>query len=217
MKDVKLVIFDLDGTLIDTMGSFADYSAMLMEQYYNIKHTKARLLYLKTSGFPFREQLDQIFPKNHLNLKVANLFEGWKKNFLKSNYKLRSGATDMIHKLSDKKLPVCVSSNSPQRLVDYVITKWKVKIDAALGYKNNQFKKGNPHFTWLENKFNLNRSEMIFIGDSTNDYRIASNSGVHFIALTMTFSEEIFKKIDSNILCFSKFVNLKKWILLQTD
>lgn len=34
--DIKLLVFDLDGTLIDTMGDYADKAAELILKYYLI-------------------------------------------------------------------------------------------------------------------------------------------------------------------------------------
>ena len=65
--NIRLVVFDVDGTLIDTMQSFADYAALLMKDHYGVEFSEARSVYFETSGLPFRKQLAQIFPGNRMN------------------------------------------------------------------------------------------------------------------------------------------------------
>ncbi len=74
MDKVKLVVFDLDGTLVDTMGSFANHAATLMERHYGLLHETGYSQYMKTSGLPFKQQLEVLFPRNHKNASVAHQF-----------------------------------------------------------------------------------------------------------------------------------------------
>ena len=60
--NTQLLVFDLDGTLIDTMGDYADKAAALIRDHYGTPKDEARRRYFETSGVPFEQQLEQIFP-----------------------------------------------------------------------------------------------------------------------------------------------------------
>jgi len=209
---ISLVVFDMDGTLVDTMDSYANYAASLIERYYAVDFDRAHILYMDTSGLPFIHQLQQIFPNNSLNPHVSYLFESWKKGMLKDNHHLRFGAGDAIRELINKNLVVCISSNNLQENVNRVVDRWEVKINAALGYKYDDFQKGTSHFEWLEQKFGFTRTQMIFIGDSPNDYKLACAAGVLFAAITWTFGHEKFLSLDRDIPCFTDYESVNEFI-----
>jgi phosphoglycolate phosphatase-like HAD superfamily hydrolase len=210
--NVKLVIYDMDGTLVDIMDRYADYSATLIQDNYGVDFTSARSFYLETSGFPFIQQLELIFPDHHLNYNVAKQFEEWKRGILMTDHQLRYGAAKSIFDLIENGFKVCLSSNNIQESVDKIVNRWEVEFDAALGFRSEGFQKGESHIAWFENRFNFKRTHMVFIGDSLNDYRIARDSGVPFVGVTWTFGQEYFKALDKNIPCFSDFVSVNNWI-----
>ena len=209
---LSLVVFDMDGTLVDNMDNYANYAAGLIERYYSVDFDQARILYMYTSGLPFIHQLEQIFPGNTLNPYVSYLFESWKKAVLENNHQLRFGARDALRELINNNLVVCISSNNLQENVNKIVDRWEVKINAALGYKYDDFQKGAVHFEWLEQKFGFARKQMIFIGDSPNDYKLACAAGVPFAAITSTFGREIFLSLDRDIPCFYDFESINEFI-----
>lgn len=212
---IKLVVFDMDGTLVDTMSIYADYAASLIEKNYGMDYDKARFLYLDTSGLPFNHQIEQIFPNNSFNLRVSDMFEDWKKSILQDNHMLRSGAADAIRELLSHGIIVCISSNNLQENVDKIVKRWEVKVNAALGYRYDGFQKGTAHFEWFEEKFGFDRSQMKLIGDSLNDYKLASDAEVPFAALTWTFENDLFHSLDKDIPCFSDFASINQYIFFK--
>ena len=60
-----VVMWDWDGTLVDTMPSQAKLASQVINKYFSLSKKKARQEYLKTTGFPFDIQLKMIFPKSN--------------------------------------------------------------------------------------------------------------------------------------------------------
>ncbi len=188
---VKCVVLDLDGTLVDTMGMYADKAAELMHEHYGVDVAWARRMYLRTSGLPFIKQLEEIFPGDARNAHVAKAFEDWKKEILQG-IELAPEKARALEELRQAGLFVAVSSNNLDVYVRQMTRTWP--INAALGYDPERgLAKGEPHFAWLERKLGITRDAMVFVGDSLNDARIAHEARVKFIAVEGIFSTRDFR------------------------
>jgi len=189
-QSTKVTIFDLDGTLIDTMGGFADIAADLIRQYYGWPFEKGRREYLLTSGIPFFQQLDKMFPSGPLNAQIAEMFETRKlRSFMCEEVEERTVET--LCKLKLREIRTVISSNNFHDLVREFVTRNNLPVDLALGYKDN-FSKGAAHFLHIREYFGVPLSSMVFIGDSLKDAQIATANNLRFVAKLGTFSESDF-------------------------
>jgi phosphoglycolate phosphatase-like HAD superfamily hydrolase len=57
-----LVVFDLDGTLLDDIGLISTVAADVLEKSFGTPAAEARIHYLATTGMPFEAQLAQLYP-----------------------------------------------------------------------------------------------------------------------------------------------------------
>ncbi|HYA11109.1 MAG TPA: HAD hydrolase-like protein [Thermoplasmata archaeon] len=57
-----VVLFDLDGTLLDDLGLISDVAADVMAKTFGTPVEEARVHYLATTGMPFEAQLAQLYP-----------------------------------------------------------------------------------------------------------------------------------------------------------
>ena len=186
----KVVVFDFDGTIVDSMDSFADIAAEVMPSQYGIDKETARRMYLETSGIPFFEQLEQLFPNHRSNEAVAKNFEDKKKldYITKKPFEDAKAAIDSLNNLG---LKTVVSSNNFQDLVDLLAGSLDIDFDMVLGFKPG-FAKGNEHFKHIKNAFGVKRDEMLFVGDSIKDGERAEGFGIDFVGREGIFSEEDF-------------------------
>jgi phosphoglycolate phosphatase-like HAD superfamily hydrolase len=194
----KLLAFDLDGTLVDTMGDYGDKAAALMQQHYGTDFSKARHDYFRTSGLPFHQQLKILYPHEPSTPQVAQAFEDWKDGYL-MGIALPEHVAMLFDKWRTAGVKIAISSNNGEAYVRRMAQDWPV--DAALGYREaDGFAKGEAHFAALEAQFSLARTDILFTGDSPNDARIALRCGVDFQALlTPEFTAEDFQAIDKDV------------------
>ena len=57
-----VVLFDLDGTLLDDLVLISEVAANVLERAFGTPSEEARLHYLATTGMPFEAQLAQLYP-----------------------------------------------------------------------------------------------------------------------------------------------------------
>ena len=67
----RVLLCDLDGTLIDSMPTLAEIAAEVMEEVYATPGILARELYLATCGLPFAGQLEEIYPGDVRNARAS--------------------------------------------------------------------------------------------------------------------------------------------------
>jgi beta-phosphoglucomutase-like phosphatase (HAD superfamily) len=196
----RVCVFDFDGTLVDTMGGFADIAAEVLEKHYGIPRVEGHRRYLRTSGIPFFQQLEIIRPGGSKNPDCAEEFESKK---LQGFFDSAPPQTTVsgLEMLAVNGIGLVVSSNNFQHNVDAYLDKYPLPLDLALGFDENGMEKGRPHFSKVQGHFGIGPGDMLFCGDSLKDAERAMSCDVGFVGKTGTFSRdqflERFEKIDT--------------------
>jgi len=66
-----VVVFDLDGTILDDIALISVVAANVMAHAFGTPEEEARVHYLATTGMPFEAQLAQLYPKAPLPLRAS--------------------------------------------------------------------------------------------------------------------------------------------------
>jgi phosphoglycolate phosphatase len=202
-----MVVFDFDGTLVDTMQSFADVAADVMATLFQVHFDWARRRYLETSGIPFFQQLEAIFPGDERNAEAAEQFERRKlKGFFSEGFD--TDVRNALDSLKREGYKIAVSSNNFQHLLDEFVSNESVDFDLVLGCRDNFFK-GKDHFKAIRRKLGVAAHEILFVGDSLMDAQRAAESGVRFVGRTGTFSSKSFKSAYPGVSTVEKLSELQ--------
>ncbi len=205
--NAKAFLFDFDGTLVDTMGGFADIAGNVIHEHHpEMSFEEARRRYLETSGVPFFQQLEIIFPGHPRNPESARIFEETKKEGF-FNQHFSEDVRHTITELRRRGIITGVCSNNFQELIDRFVSREALVFDVVLGFREG-FEKGKAHFEYVMQKFNLSRDELVFVGDSLKDADKARANGLHFIAICGTFQKEDFHTKDPSITTISNIREL---------
>ena len=198
---VRVVMFDLDGTLVDTMGGFADLAAEVMAARHGVEWAWARGKYLETSGLPFCKQLEVIFPGHAGNGAASDEFEARKLAVCEAT-SMDARTVEGLEGLRGLGLKLVVSSNTGQTVVDAFVEREGFRFDLALGFDPAQgLGKGRPHVERALAVFGVAREELLFVGDSLKDADLADECGVPFIGRLGTFREADFRRRDAAAIC----------------
>jgi phosphoglycolate phosphatase-like HAD superfamily hydrolase len=186
----RVLLCDLDGTLIDSMPTLADLATEVMESTYGTPRSLGRELYLATCGLPFVKQLEEIYPGDPRNVGASELFEGRKPercDLIRMSQETRR-ALERLHEMGVR---IAVSSNNGVANVETFARNARFPFDLVLGFGDG-LAKGRPHIDATSRTFGIDRQEMLFIGDSLHDGEIAEREGIPFVGLATTFSPERF-------------------------
>lgn len=180
------MLLDLDGTLVDTMGAFADLAADVMVERYGLLRRNARHLYLHTSGVPFAQQLEIIFGELDENRAAAEEYEA-RKAAVASAATMDDATRAAMLALREAGVRLVVSSNGNQDHVEGFAARAGGLFELALGFGGG-LAKGEPHVALVCDALGVRRERMAFVGDSLRDGELAAQTGLAFIGRAGTFS-----------------------------
>ena len=195
---VRAFMFDLDGTLIDTMGGFAGVAAAVMAKRHGLELAHARRRYMETSGIPFRQQLEVIAPGHADNDAASDEFET-RKRVVCDQARMTAETVDGLEQLRRAGIKLIVSSNGAQHFVDQFQAQESFRFDLALGFDAAAgLAKGEPHVKRTCESLGLSREGIVFCGDSLKDGDLARECALAFIGRLGTFTRDEFRRWDAS-------------------
>ncbi len=192
----KIVVFDFDGTIVDSMPRLADIASQLINRYYGLSLEISRDLYILTSGLPFVEQMEYIFPGKKENSEIVEEFERKKEEEV-MNEPLFPDTKEVLESLASQGHKVVISSSNFQHILEDYIRAKGLAPDLVLGHKEG-FSKGKDHFDYIRRCFHAETEDLIFVGDSLRDFRKARDNGIRFIGRIGTFTVNDFKRAGTH-------------------
>jgi phosphoglycolate phosphatase len=188
----KVIIFDFDGTLADSMPFLESIGVEMMMKYFDISKEDATYRYRSTTGLPYEQQVKMNFP-DHPKCDIAiDEFEKLKKDRIFDQL-LFEDTKDTVRELNEMGFDIFVSSSTFQPTIEEYFRRLGI-IDlfrGILGYRPG-FEKGSDHFNYIQSEFSVQFEDMLFVGDSLKDYE-RSQGFCHFIGIVGMFSSEDFK------------------------
>jgi phosphoglycolate phosphatase len=180
----KNIIFDLDGTIAHTSPDIiASVNYSLNKKKINKKINLVIFKRIANNGSI--KMFNRLLPKkNEVFIKdINNIFlEHYKKNICVKS-KLKKNILFFLDKCRKEKIKLFISTNKKEKFAKILIKKLNISkyFNFVCGVDTFRYKKPNPlHLAALSNKFNLEKKEILYVGDTEIDSLMARNFKIYF-------------------------------------
>lgn len=204
MKQYKGIIFDLDGTLLNTIDDLTDSVNQVMEMYgfttYGTEECK------KMVGNGFRNLLKRALPNEKqedeilLDDAVEQFSKFYHKQYLNKTVPYQ-GILELINELVKRGIPLAVNSNKRGDYTTALIEKFFVHVPFIAVYgereKEGIPKKPDPTAALeIAGLMGLLPEDILYIGDSKTDMETGSNAGMDTVGVAWGFRGR--KELEEN-------------------
>lgn len=190
----KGIIFDLDGTLVNSLEDIADSMNKVLQDLDYPTHSYDVFQYFIGSGL--RNTVTKALPpSNNSDEQIEICFERMVKGYSESctlKTKPYEGIIELLDYLASRNIKLAVFSNKADELTQRITAEiFPDYFNTAVGLSVESLKKPNPSKALeISKKWGLEPEEIIFIGDSDIDMQTAVNANMFPVGVTWGYRTE---------------------------
>ena len=193
----KLAIFDMDGTILNTLEDLADSMNYSLEEHGYPKRTQAEVRSFVGNGI--QKLVERAVPSEISKEEVKKVFDTFN-NYYKSHCAIKTrpydGINEVIQKMRDNGILTAVVSNKADYAVkslchDYFNGLFDFSVGDRQGYRRKPYP---DSVNAVLEQFKIDKSEAVYIGDSEVDLQTAKNADMDVIMVSWGFRDEAFIK-----------------------
>ncbi len=207
--DIKAVLLDLDGTLIDAFKPIVGAMKQTLQEF----------------GLPAMSEHDIRRHTGRGDCSMTALFgdkkEAATKRFIEihdltylDDIKVMRGAEDLLGLLHEENIPTAVVTSKGQYRAEAQldVLGWSKYFQSVIGKMDGRASKPSPEPLLLAcADLGVDVSQAVMVGDGEADMKAASRAGCLAVGLTHSFSEEELKRSGANI-CFNSLNEVNQWL-----
>lgn len=188
----KIIIFDLDGTLLDTIADLATATNQALSLFgYPIHETDAYRFFV---GNGINKLFERALPegaRSEENIqKIRSEFIPFYNLHNADLSRPYPGIPALLNTLQEKGMKIAVASNKYQEATRKLVHQFFPDINfiEVLGQREGVPSKPHPQVVFeIMEKAGVNASETVYVGDSCVDMQIGKNAGVTTIGVSWGF------------------------------
>ncbi len=215
MKRYKAIIFDLDGTLLDTLTDLAEGTNYALRVNGFPERTLDEIRRFVGNGA--RKLIERAVPDGQIEAALEQVrqdFNIYYKVHCKDHTAPYSGIMEMLQELVQQGYALGVVSNKPDFAVQELIPEYFPRIFASVsGERQGVAKKPAPDLI-LEAMKNLqaDSSNAVYVGDSEVDMEAAANAGIPCISVAWGFKGRRFLEEQHAEMIIGKPSEIQKYL-----
>ena len=198
---IKLIIFDLDGTLLNTLDDLADCTNYVLKKNGYPTHEIDAYKYFVGNGVEMllRRALPKDAPETTYS-KTHNEFMQYYEIHKADKTAPYTGIIETLEKLQEKEIFLAVATNKPHELLPDLMHYYFPTIKWAAVYGNRKDVPIKPHpqivYDILQNIQNcgdkanpipIKKHEILYVGDTTVDMETAQKAGIKKVGVLWGF------------------------------
>ena len=189
----KLVIFDLDGTILDTLEDLKQALNHALTFYEYPTRTLDEVRCFVGNGI--RKLIKRAMPENALDTDIDRVFAEFNKYYALhcADYtKPYEGVVELIRKLRNNGIKTAVVSNKADYGVQELCDKYfNGLFDYAVGEREGVNRKPSPDAVYeVLSHLNIEKDESVYVGDSEVDIKTAKNADMESIIVSWGFRDK---------------------------
>jgi phosphoglycolate phosphatase len=188
----KLIIFDLDGTLLNTIEDLANSANYALSRFGFPEHPKRAYNYFVGNGI--NKLLERALPETLRNEEVISMV---KHEFIKHYFanidkctKPYDGVAELLQRLAKEGYRLAVASNKVHDATVKLVKKYfpDSNFVEILGQREGIPVKPHPSIVEeIVKKAAVSKDEVLYVGDSGVDVQTAQNAAVRFVGVLWGF------------------------------
>ncbi len=205
MKNIKLIIFDVDGVLIDSKKNMQlSWEKLCKKNNIDVKFER----YFENIGISFDKILNRLKIFHKQKYLEKNYFLNSKK--FASKIKPYNRTNSVLNYLQNKYILSIITSKNKKNTKIF-LKKFFPKIQFSLICTPSNKLRSKPHpdlFNYTFKKLKISRKNSIFIGDTFHDLKASKNARTNFILAKYGYNNNKinFKKSINNISELRKYL-----------
>ena len=218
MKHFPLLVFDWDGTLVDSIDRIVTSLQFASKETVNIKLSESQAR--EVIGLGLMEAIEKLHPEldaqHNLN-ELNEIADTYRQHYMFDSVvpaPLFNGVDELLHELRDDGYTLAISTGKSRAGLEQSINEHKLAhhfITTRCAGEN----KSKPHPEMLHEilqELNFSASQALMIGDSEHDLKMASNANVQSIGVTHGVHDEATLNKHRPLTCLTDITELSAFL-----